>query len=139
MADHGKRLVVKCAVSYLRVNESISGVPGNNRTERMSLRPTVPRRMPVFSCRWWMALAHRPTLSYCREIEYDHCGGSYASDDNRDERQSRTSWLQVRRKPLTCAPRVRRNDDGVSHRDRQSRPGQRSGGQTMGRANSAFS
>src|SRR6476660_3142474 len=49
MADHGKRLVVKCAVSYLRVNESISGVPGDNRTERMSLRPTVPRRMPVFN------------------------------------------------------------------------------------------
>src|SRR6478736_3111906 len=48
-ADHGKRLVVKCTVSYLRVNESISGVPGDNRTERISLRPTVPRRMPVFS------------------------------------------------------------------------------------------
>jgi hypothetical protein len=32
-------------VSCLRVNESISGVPGDNRTARMSLRPTMARRM----------------------------------------------------------------------------------------------
>ena len=82
---------------------TVDAVPGDNRTARMSFLLTVPRRVPGRSVGCWIASARRPNPGYCREIEYDQWSGPYASDDNRDERQSRASWLQLRRQQLACA------------------------------------